>query len=803
MAQNVVVPPFETAPETIVGATPQSEFAFGFPFWDSSDIVVKIAGLKADTADYVVQGYFVQNGVPVEGGYGSGKVTLNTPVANTTVTIDRRIRAVRESVFSRAAPLQMPALNADLNKLTARQQDVERQVRDVEKGVVDPDVLAEVVDEAVIPATAVKADRDGGNIDPATEALVFNAKLEQHRRPFDKPLMDFVTDVAAADWKPYFDAAVDWAAANAPNGVRFTLPRNVAPGGIPLSYVKPILSDGVYFVGKGRAVWTGTYLAGTDKCDIRLLGSGSNPTFTWGNNAYNAAAPGGFTQRGGGLRGLNIRAWDATSWLAVTKGMVNPQFKDIWCWVPFSGIQIQNGLDPEIERVHIEAYRDAGIEVNGTGVGTGGDPREGRGDRGFARDVLVVGAGDEAGPTGIRPGFAVRGYWHTFDCDAVRIVKGGGPQAIWVGDRRNTNSNKRPHFITFNNTQIDFVKARALEIDDAVDVWFNGALYLNGSPLEQIKIGANARRISIKNARGFGSKTRMVTVGGKEVSFLGGSFRFWDSDGVSTETCVYIEPTASAVSFESVDFGDADLVPSTHTGKRAVYAPPEATGSLSVVGCGFYDLASNPVEIGGTRFNSAGCVTQFGPAPLPMGASRLFLGTQEFLPGSHAYYGVGDIAIAYDGATVFFNSYYDGSNFRRVAAGAAAYAKNEASGLGLYQGPSGAAGATFAASLVARLNADGTFRVNSRMGVGREPVPGSSVVATAGDVSIGGAVPTACFNLYYDGSAWRYLGNGPGAAIKVVLDGSASKLQLITAPNNAGGAGAAATVAVAGYLTAA
>ncbi len=133
MARNVTVPPFTEPPTIVVGATPQSEFAFDFPFWDASDIVVEIAGLKADPADYVVEGHFVQNGVPVEGGYGSGKVTLNAPVANTTVVIDRRIRAVRESVFSRAAPLQMPALNADLNKLTARQQDVERQVRDVEK----------------------------------------------------------------------------------------------------------------------------------------------------------------------------------------------------------------------------------------------------------------------------------------------------------------------------------------------------------------------------------------------------------------------------------------------------------------------------------------------------------------------------------------------------------------------------------------------------------------------------------------------------------------------------------------------
>jgi hypothetical protein len=64
-------------------------------------------------------------------------------------------------------------------------------------------------------------------------------------------------------------------------------------------------------------------------------------------------------------------------------------------------------------------------------------------------------------------------------------------------------------------------------------------------------------------------------------------------------------------------------------------------------------------------------------------------------------------------------------------------------------------------------------------------------------------VTALCFNLHFDSSAWKYLADGPGAAIKVVLDGSTSKLQLLTAPNNTGGAGAAATVSVVGYLTAA
>lgn len=172
MAQNVVVPPFDVAPETVVGPTPQSVFAFQFPFWEKADLIVKVNGLKLPLSDFSVQGLFVQNGEPVEGGYGSGEVTLNTPVSNSTVVIDRRVLASRETAFSRSSPLQMPALNADLNKLTARQQDVERQVRDVEAGVVDPDLLAEVVDGA----TVNKADRDGANI-LTSEVQPFRASI--------------------------------------------------------------------------------------------------------------------------------------------------------------------------------------------------------------------------------------------------------------------------------------------------------------------------------------------------------------------------------------------------------------------------------------------------------------------------------------------------------------------------------------------------------------------------------------------------------------------------------------------------
>lgn len=561
-------------------------------------------------------------------------------------------------------------------------------------------------------ASAVnKADKDGANIDPVAEALPFNAKLEEYRRPFDKPLMDFVTDINAADWKPYFDAAVDWAAANAPSGVRFLLPRNVVDGGIPLSYVKPILSDGVYFVGKGRNIWTGSFTANNDTCDIKLLASGGNPVFTWGDNSFEAGnpdAPAGFVQKGGGLMNLNIRGWLSDGALAVTKGVVNPKFNDLWVWVLHGGIRIENGYDPEIQRVHLEAYETFGIEVNGTGVGTAPKYSEGRGDRGVFRDILIAGQGDEAGPTSIGPAFAIRGFWHTAMCSNIQVVKGGGAVAegsVFVGERRNGSAIQRPMFISFIDLQIDFVKSRCLVIDDVEDCWISTQLYLNSSPYDQVYIGPNAKNINIHNIRGYGSESRMVTVAGKDVTFLGGDLRNWNRDPANSEPAVYLAPTCEDVKFIGTTFGDVGLDPGDGSaGHLAVYTPPASTFVLTMIGCSFFGLATTPIDYGNTQFAS-------------------------------------------------------------IAAGA-----------------------------------DSILR--RKLGVQANTLPGTTSLALGGDITIGGAAPTLMFNLYYDGASWRYNGNGPGSAIRVVLDGSTPKIQLLTAPNNTGGAGAAATVTVAGYLTA-
>lgn len=160
MAQNVVVPPFDEAPVTVVGPTPQSVFPFEFPFWEADDLIVYIDGVRLGSNGYTVEGYYIQNGDPVEGGFGSGAVTLNAAVSNCSVTIDRLVVAARETQFSRSAPLGMPTLNSDLNKLAARQQDLARSLLRAVIAPVGEDAPSpqDVIDAA--RAVAIKEDKN-------------------------------------------------------------------------------------------------------------------------------------------------------------------------------------------------------------------------------------------------------------------------------------------------------------------------------------------------------------------------------------------------------------------------------------------------------------------------------------------------------------------------------------------------------------------------------------------------------------------------------------------------------------------
>jgi hypothetical protein len=155
MTQNVIVPSFDVAPETVVGGTPQSAFTFEFPFWSADDILVYVDDVLVDAADYTVAGLALQDGEAVEGGFGSGTVMFDTAVSDCTVKIDRMVVGDRETAFSKSSPLDMRALNGDLNRMTARQQDLKRLFEATDAG--SAGVSAAAAETAASRAEAAEA----------------------------------------------------------------------------------------------------------------------------------------------------------------------------------------------------------------------------------------------------------------------------------------------------------------------------------------------------------------------------------------------------------------------------------------------------------------------------------------------------------------------------------------------------------------------------------------------------------------------------------------------------------------------
>jgi hypothetical protein len=157
MANHVIIDELDEPITYTVGGTPQSEFAIPFPFFAASDIIVYVDDELVATADYTVEGLFVQNGDPVEGAFGSGTVTLDTAVSNVDVKLDRFIGGTREDDFSSSAPLSSRSVNSALDKLTARDQDLRREFNTGVGGAVT--AAAEAVDSAAA-AEAAREDAE-------------------------------------------------------------------------------------------------------------------------------------------------------------------------------------------------------------------------------------------------------------------------------------------------------------------------------------------------------------------------------------------------------------------------------------------------------------------------------------------------------------------------------------------------------------------------------------------------------------------------------------------------------------------
>lgn len=98
---------------TVTSST--TSFAFAWPWFDTSDIIVRVSAVALATSAYTVSG-----------GPNGGTVTLNAAVNNVTVQIDRYVTLDLQTAFSVTGPLDADDLNYAIARLTARDQDISR-----------------------------------------------------------------------------------------------------------------------------------------------------------------------------------------------------------------------------------------------------------------------------------------------------------------------------------------------------------------------------------------------------------------------------------------------------------------------------------------------------------------------------------------------------------------------------------------------------------------------------------------------------------------------------------------------------
>ncbi|MCA1831228.1 MAG: hypothetical protein LC750_00510 [Actinobacteria bacterium] len=122
-----------------VGAS-RSEFEYPFPFFNNSDLIVTVGGVTL-TLD---EDYTVTGTTGSTGGYPSGVVTLDTAVSSTTVVIDRVLPIERTVDFQESGPLDFRALNTQLDKGIAIDQQLRAGLAEVETTV--DDAIAQLAD---------------------------------------------------------------------------------------------------------------------------------------------------------------------------------------------------------------------------------------------------------------------------------------------------------------------------------------------------------------------------------------------------------------------------------------------------------------------------------------------------------------------------------------------------------------------------------------------------------------------------------------------------------------------------------
>lgn len=150
MAVHVQIDNIDPVESYTVGAAPRSVFALPFSFFEDADLIVEVGGtVMTLNEDYTVAGAAVT---------GAGVVTLTEEVTDTTVVITRLLQIERTVDFPNSGPLDMEALNTQLDKTIAMIQQVQADA----SGSTGQSILAQTI--AARDAALLAAASLGGNL---------------------------------------------------------------------------------------------------------------------------------------------------------------------------------------------------------------------------------------------------------------------------------------------------------------------------------------------------------------------------------------------------------------------------------------------------------------------------------------------------------------------------------------------------------------------------------------------------------------------------------------------------------------
>lgn len=105
-----------------VGSSPRTDFSAPGPYFDATDIVVTIGGTLLSPSNYTL------TGTAVSDGFSSGEIVLDTAVTNTVVIVDRILPIIRTTFIPLSGPLDINALNTQLSKSTAIDQQLDAKI---------------------------------------------------------------------------------------------------------------------------------------------------------------------------------------------------------------------------------------------------------------------------------------------------------------------------------------------------------------------------------------------------------------------------------------------------------------------------------------------------------------------------------------------------------------------------------------------------------------------------------------------------------------------------------------------------